>query len=147
MCWCLGERPEDAKADYAMFLEPPNDSKLAMSLLRYRQLRPACHRATHIQLSDEASTPVAIGIETKSSKSDGSIMGSAQLATWLRAQFRHLESLPNHGSQGLLIIPIILVQGATWRVDFAQRTESCTVCFCHCLPPLSLPGSSYLYPP
>ncbi|KPM35468.1 hypothetical protein AK830_g11098 [Neonectria ditissima] len=117
----------DAKADYAMFLEPPNDSKLAMSLLRYRQLRPACHRATHIQLSDEASTPVAIGIETKSSKSDGSIMGSAQLATWLRAQFRHLESLPNHGSQGLPIIPIILVQGAAWRVDFAQRTESCTV--------------------
>ncbi|KND88303.1 hypothetical protein TOPH_07038 [Tolypocladium ophioglossoides CBS 100239] len=115
----------DARADYAMILEPPENSKLAMSLFRYRQLNLNCHLVAHIQLSDEASTPVAIGIETKSSTSH-SIMGSAQLATWLRAQFRHLESLPNHESQGLPIIPVILVQGATWRVDFAQRTENRT---------------------
>ncbi|KAG8413028.1 hypothetical protein J3458_013449 [Metarhizium acridum] len=82
-----------------------------------------------MQFSDEASTPPAVGIETKSGDGDGATLSGAQSASFVRGQFRHLASLPNAGHRPLPIIPTILIHGARWSVDFADRTGSQTVMY------------------
>ncbi|KAK7428866.1 hypothetical protein QQZ08_004636 [Neonectria magnoliae] len=118
----------DTKIDYAILLEPSINSLLESSLRKYKAL-DRLNRVAHVQLSDEGNTPVAVGIETKSKKSNSAIAGPAQLATWLRAHFRHLESLPNSSADHLPILPVIFVDGADWRVDFAERTNDQMVRF------------------
>lgn len=111
----------DAKVDYVIVLAPPADGAL------YVALRRGGYRATHVQLSDEADTPIAVGIETKSSVADGSVVGPAQLATWARAHFRQLEALPAADPDNLPVLPLVFVKGAEWRVEFAQRCRDCLV--------------------
>jgi hypothetical protein len=94
-----------------------------VSLRKYRSASRS-NRVVHFQTSDEANTPVAISIETKSHSSNSAIVGPAQLATWLRAHFRHLESLPNSSADALPMLPVVFVDGTKWRVDFAVRTSN-----------------------
>ncbi|EXA30614.1 hypothetical protein FOVG_18034 [Fusarium oxysporum f. sp. pisi HDV247] len=114
---------QEAKVDYAIFLNPAKNSTLDVSLRKYRSASRT-NRVVHFQTSDEANTPVAISIETKSHSSNSAIVGPAQLATWLRAHFRHLESLPNSSADALPMLPVVFVDGTKWRVDFAVRTSN-----------------------
>lgn len=120
----------DTKIDYAIFHNPPDGSALNLSLHRYRSL-DRNNRVSCLQTSDEANTPLAIGIETKNNKANSAIGGPAQLDTLLRSHFRHLDSLPNASSQELPMLPVVFVNGANWRVDFAVRTETNLVCESH----------------
>ncbi|KAF5024620.1 hypothetical protein F66182_3383 [Fusarium sp. NRRL 66182] len=112
-----------AKVDYAVFLNPARNSSLGSLLRSYRSVDRS-NKVIHFQTSDEANTPAAISIETKSQSSVGAIAGPAQLATWLRAHFCHLASLPNSSADGLPMLPVIFVEGTKWRVDFAIRTQN-----------------------
>ncbi|KAM3549455.1 hypothetical protein MY1884_007774 [Beauveria asiatica] len=119
----------DTKSDYALCLNPERGSSLADRLCAYRQLH-AENRTSHIQFSDEANTPPAIGIETKSGgDGDGSTQSSAQSASFVRAQYRHIARLPNAGNQPLPRLPIVHVHGSRWSLDCAQRTESNTIIY------------------
>ncbi|KAH6957952.1 hypothetical protein BKA56DRAFT_662940 [Ilyonectria sp. MPI-CAGE-AT-0026] len=113
----------DPKIDYAVLLTVEECHPLTAFLNQLRTLDPSRNHTTHVQLSDGANTPISIGIKTVSGQDDGSIRGNAQLAAWLRAQFRHLASLPKADPENLPIIPFVFVQGASWRIDFAQRTK------------------------
>lgn len=62
-----------------------------------------------------------MSLETKSARADGAVAGPAQLAMWVRAQFKHLEQVGKDGE--LLMLPVVFVQGEKWRVDFAERRE------------------------
>ncbi|WQF90563.1 Putative PD-(D/E)XK nuclease [Colletotrichum destructivum] len=110
----------DVKIDYAFFLEPAPENPLAAALQAYRQPNPHARHVALVQLPDNPNTPAAIPVETKSASADA-VLGPVQLATWARAHFRHLESLPS--AADLPLLPVIFVHGATWRVDFAQRTH------------------------
>lgn len=110
-----------------MFIEPPEGSRLYSSIRRFKSLNQN-NRIAHVKLSDEGNTPIAISIETKNPKSNGELTGPAQLGTWVRAHFRHLESLPRVSTEGLPILPIVFVNGADWRVDFAERRRDRMVC-------------------
>ncbi|KAF6514136.1 hypothetical protein HZS61_006392 [Fusarium oxysporum f. sp. conglutinans] len=112
----------DARIDYGIFFEPREDSSLYSAIKTFKA-RNENNRVAHVQLTDERDTPLAISIETKNPKSTGGgVAGPAQLGTWVRAHFRHLESLPRADPKNLTMLPIIFVNGADWRVDFAQRT-------------------------
>ncbi|KAK2469551.1 hypothetical protein H9L39_18822, partial [Fusarium oxysporum f. sp. albedinis] len=112
----------DARIDYGIFFEPREDSSLYSAIKTFKA-RNENNRVAHVQLTDERDTPLAISIETKNPKSTGGgVAGPAQLGTWVRAHFRHLESLPRADPKNLPMLPIIFVNGADWRVDFAQRT-------------------------
>ncbi|PNP74463.1 hypothetical protein FNYG_12198 [Fusarium nygamai] len=112
----------DARIDYGIFFEPREDSSLYSAIKAFKA-RNENNRVAHVQLTDERDTPLAISIETKNPKSTGGgVAGPAQLGTWVRAHFRHLESLPRANPDNLPMLPIIFVNGADWRVDFAQRT-------------------------
>ncbi|KAG8664308.1 uncharacterized protein FPOAC1_013646 [Fusarium poae] len=112
----------DARIDYGIFFEPREDSSLYSAIKTFKA-RNENNRVAHVQLTDERDTPLAISIETKNPKSTGGgVAGPAQLGTWVRAHFRHLESLPRADPDNLPMLPIIFVNGADWRVDFAQRT-------------------------
>ncbi|KAJ4310919.1 hypothetical protein N0V84_010723 [Fusarium piperis] len=111
---------KDAKVDYGIFIEPQEGSGLHSSIQRFKSLNHN-NRVAHLKLSDERNTPIAISIETKNPKSNGELSGPAQLGTWVRAHFRHLESLPRVSRENLPVLPIIFVNGADWRVDFAER--------------------------
>ncbi|KAL6366254.1 hypothetical protein LRP88_00099 [Fusarium phalaenopsidis] len=111
---------KDAKVDYGMFIEPHEGSRLYSLIQRFKFLNQN-NRVAHVKLSDERNTPIAISIETKNPKSNGELSGPAQLGTWVRAHFRHLESLPRVSREGLPILPIVFINGANWRVDFAER--------------------------
>lgn len=119
----------DARIDYGIFFEPREDSSL-YSAIKIFKARNENNRVAHVQLTDERDTPLAISIETKNPKSTGGgVAGPAQLGTWVRAHFRHLESLPRADPDNLPMLPIIFVNGADWRVDFAQRTPDKLVGF------------------
>ncbi|OAA55098.1 hypothetical protein ISF_08019 [Cordyceps fumosorosea ARSEF 2679] len=63
-------RITDTKSDYALCLDPEQGSRLAGLLRAYRQLGEE-NRTSHIQFSDEANTPPAVGVETKSGGDGG----------------------------------------------------------------------------
>ncbi|KAF3808145.1 hypothetical protein GCG54_00007927 [Colletotrichum gloeosporioides] len=109
----------NAKVDYAIVLNPDATTTLANSIQSYRQPGPRTHHIVHVNLPDRAATPVTVSIETKSAN-EKPLSGRVQLATWARAHFRHLERLPSAGV--LPILPLVLVHGSTWTVDFAQYT-------------------------
>ncbi|KAJ4246837.1 hypothetical protein NW762_013389 [Fusarium torreyae] len=111
---------KDAKVDYGIFVKPLEGSRLYTSIRDFKNLNFNNHVA-HVMLSDERSTPIAISIETKNPKSNGELSGPAQLGTWVRAHFRHLETLPRVSKEDLPILPLVFVNGAEWRVDFAER--------------------------
>ncbi|KAJ0127128.1 Uncharacterized protein HZ326_29772, partial [Fusarium oxysporum f. sp. albedinis] len=76
-----------------------------------------------LHLTDERDTPLATSIKTTNQKlTGGGVAGPAQPGTWVGAHFRHLESLPHADPDSLPMLAIIFVDGADWRVDFAQRT-------------------------
>ncbi|KHN97407.1 uncharacterized protein MAM_05004 [Metarhizium album ARSEF 1941] len=72
----------DTKSDYALCLDPPENSRLVELLRHYRRLNPQKNRAAHIQFSDEASTPLAVGIETKSCDGEGAGFSGLQSKTF-----------------------------------------------------------------
>ncbi|KAM6507105.1 hypothetical protein FALCPG4_018494 [Fusarium falciforme] len=114
---------KDAKADYGMFIGPPEGSRLYSSIKCFKSLNQN-NRTAHIKLSDRGNTPIAISIETKNPKSNGELAGLAQLGTWVREHFRHLESLRRVSTEGMPILPIVFVNGADWRVNFAERRRN-----------------------
>lgn len=90
---------------------------------------------THFGLSDNAPTPLAISIETKSAATD-KLTGSTQLATWVRAHFRHLEVVrdtlqvkrtASRDPLDLPTLPLIFALGSEWFVQVACRREGKTV--------------------
>ncbi|KAI8175008.1 hypothetical protein K4K53_007848 [Colletotrichum sp. SAR 10_77] len=109
----------NAKVDYAIVLNPDSTTTLANSIQAYRQAGARTHPVVHVNLPDRAVTPVTVSIETKSAN-EKPLSGRVQLATWARAHFRHLERLPSAGE--LPMLPLVLVHGSTWTVDFAQYT-------------------------
>ncbi|TKW55344.1 hypothetical protein CTA1_11872 [Colletotrichum tanaceti] len=98
----------------------PPESGLASAVRTFRKPDPHTQHATHLQLPDNPDTPTVIPIETKSATAD-MVSGPVQLAAWAQLHFAYLERLPSAGGQ-LPVLPVILVHGARWRVDFAQRT-------------------------
>ncbi|KAI8162687.1 hypothetical protein K4K49_012378 [Colletotrichum sp. SAR 10_70] len=107
----------NAKVDYAIVLNPDSTTTLANSIQAYRQAGARTHPVVHVNLPDRAVTPVTVSIETKSAN-EKPLSGRVQLATWARAHFRHLERLPSAGE--LPMLPLVLVHGSTWTVDFAH---------------------------
>ncbi|KAF0316397.1 hypothetical protein GQ607_016364 [Colletotrichum asianum] len=109
----------NAKVDYAIVLNPDATPTLANSIEAYREAGRRTHPIVHVNLPDRAATPVTVSIETKSAN-EKPLSGRVQLATWARAHFRHLERLPS--AEELPMLPLVLVHGSTWTVDFAQYT-------------------------
>ena len=92
---------------------------------------------THFGLSDNAPTPLAISIETKSNAAD-KLTGSTQLANWVRAHFRHLEVARDVLRAGrrasgeapaLPALPLVFAMGSEWHVHIAYRREGKTVIY------------------
>lgn len=112
-------------ADHAIFLDPREDSKLADILCQYCQTGPLGTLISHLELTDRKFTPVAIGIVTKSRNLEGSSDAATlvKMERWLRVQFEHFASLPNATSNPPPMIPVLLVRGPSWYVDFARWTE------------------------
>ncbi|KXX76198.1 hypothetical protein MMYC01_201553 [Madurella mycetomatis] len=112
----------ESKIDYGIFLNSPAVDTESL------RARLGSVPVTHIGLSDNAPTPLAISIETKSAAAD-KLTGSTQLATWVRAHFRHLEVVSEILRAGncasweestLPALPLVLVLGTQWvAVDFA----------------------------
>ncbi|KAF5482746.1 hypothetical protein CGCF413_v015617 [Colletotrichum fructicola] len=113
------ELVRNAKVDYAIVLNPDATPTLANSIQAYREAGRRTHPIVHVNLPDRAATPVTVSIETKSAN-EKPLSGRVQLATWARAHFRHLEQLPSAGE--LPMLPLVLVHGSTWTIDFAQYT-------------------------
>ena len=120
------------KVDYGIFLQPgPLDDDGLGRLLD--DLASEQVDITHCVLSDLAPTPLAISIETKSPQADV-IKGSVQLANWVRAHFRQLAKVVERrghdpASQPLPFLPLLYVQGSTWRADFAYRYGAKTIIY------------------
>ncbi|KAL2023570.1 hypothetical protein VTK56DRAFT_2178 [Thermocarpiscus australiensis] len=115
----------ESKVDYGMFLNAPVvDGERLRSRLGNVPI-------THFGLSDEAPTPLAVSIETKSATAD-SLTGSTELASWVRAHLRHLEvvreslramrgSAEDAHTLPLPTLPLVFARGHEWRVDIATR--------------------------
>jgi hypothetical protein len=126
----LGEN----KVDYGLFLRPPPDSEI------HNWLHGPLTRVdglgldvSHVALSIDEPTPLAVSIETKSLRADA-ISGLSQLGNWVRSHFRALASVAAHGKVepslidgALPILPLIFVHGDKWRLDFARRYNGKTV--------------------
>lgn len=118
----------ETKVDYGIFLNSPAvDTESLRSEL-------GTVPVTHFGLSDNAPTPLAISIETKSAAAD-KLMGSTQLATWVRAHFRHLEIAHNTlqvkraaigNPLALPALPLVFALGSEWFVQVACRREGKT---------------------
>jgi len=118
----------ETKVDYAILVDSPavdaNTLRTALGTVPM----------THFGLSDNASTPLAISIETKSDAVD-KLTGSTQLATWVRAHFRHLEVVRDTlqgkrtNAVDLPALPLIFALGSEWYVQVACRREEKTVRF------------------
>ncbi|KAK3356319.1 hypothetical protein B0T25DRAFT_134463 [Lasiosphaeria hispida] len=119
------------KIDYAMLL---NATAIDPARLR-SQLGDV--PVTHFALSDNAPTPLAISIETKSVAAD-TLTGSTQLAAWVRAHFRHLEAvncalrprnMEQPGQGRLPALPLLFAIGSKWFVKVACRHEQKTIIY------------------
>lgn len=145
---------------------------------RLEEAEHAFIHLTHHHLPDGAPILLAVSLETKPHQhSTGELGGSAQLATWARAHFLHLSRVCEavrmqkkvergkekedeaheceatdelENQESLPTLPLVLVQGFRWTVDFAQRRGGkmvgCFACLlvqpaqlCHiCIPILIL---------
>ncbi|KAI3316919.1 hypothetical protein HD806DRAFT_516360 [Xylariaceae sp. AK1471] len=80
---------QETKIDYGIFLQPPEQDELAQRInVARRHLPPV----THLSLSDDAPSPLAVSIETKSLLA-AAVDGPSQLANWVRAHFRQLAEV------------------------------------------------------
>lgn len=136
----------ESKIDYGIFL---NKSALDS----YKLIRALPASATHFALSDDAPTPLAISIETKSAAADR-LTGSTQLASWVRAHLRQLDFarcallsakdanrtrdvngspvgdlLGSDEAQDLPTLPLIFAFGSEWHLQVACRRDQKTIIY------------------
>lgn len=77
----------------------------------------------HTDYVPTARTPIAVSVETKVA-GEGHESGLAQLSTWALAHFRQLSQLLSHArntTTQMPVLPLVLVQGASWQFSAAMQ--------------------------
>ncbi|TKX19105.1 hypothetical protein C1H76_8723 [Elsinoe australis] len=104
--------------DFAFCLEAEEIPELRELLLSNARHGFELNHTDHAPTSQR---PIAISIETKRQGVDRE-KGELQLEIWASAHLNRLQALvPPDLATELPVLPLVLVQGATWSVMFAQR--------------------------